>query len=168
MRKEVEIKFYELYYEYSAQLKYHVYKILKDIDDSEDALQITWIKVCKALDDGVILTNPKNWLYTVATRTAYDVYRKKVVRQKFSAFSLSDTERAEQLQENYSVSIYPTMYEALKQILTKDLLYLIAAYQDGIQVMATNENVSYEKVENKIYRIRKRVKKIYKKVLTNM
>lgn len=76
--------FKELIEKYQVQLYYHIRKILLDHDDTDDALQNTFIKAWQGIYDFKQQSKIFTWLYRIATNEALAILRK---RSRFSFFS---------------------------------------------------------------------------------
>lgn len=75
---------------YSRILFAHLAKYINHREDIEDTLQIVWVKVWKGLENFRSESLLSTWLYTIATREAYNFYRKK----KMTAVELGDDNTA--------------------------------------------------------------------------
>ncbi len=62
---------------YQQRLYWHIRKIVIDHDDSDDALQNTFIKIWKGLENFKAESQLYTWLYRIATNEALNVLRQK-------------------------------------------------------------------------------------------
>lgn len=62
---------------YSRVLYSHLSKFCQNREDLEDLLQVVWIKAWKGLDQFRGDSKLSTWLFTIATREAYDRFRSK-------------------------------------------------------------------------------------------
>ncbi|HOZ86766.1 MAG TPA: sigma-70 family RNA polymerase sigma factor [Bacteroidia bacterium] len=69
---------------YQQRLYWHIRKIVIDHDDSDDALQNTFIKVWKGLGNFKAESQLYTWLYRIATNEALNVLRQKKKSQTTS------------------------------------------------------------------------------------
>ncbi|MCX7861499.1 MAG: RNA polymerase sigma factor [Bacteroidales bacterium] len=76
--------FKELIEKYQQPLYFHIRKILLDHDDTDDALQNTFIKAWQAIYDFKHQSKIYTWLYRIATNEALSILKK---RNRFSFFS---------------------------------------------------------------------------------
>lgn len=74
-------KFQTLYALYSNSMYMAAYKVLNHVEDAEDAVQLSLIKVIKNLDrvtaEELNDIRTKNFLMTITRNTAVDMYRKR-------------------------------------------------------------------------------------------
>jgi DNA-directed RNA polymerase specialized sigma24 family protein len=83
-----EERFNAFYQEHEARLRTRVRYLVRDYHQIEEVLQVTWIKVAVALPKTERATY--SWLYKIATRAAYDMWRAEGRRIKHTAFSLDE------------------------------------------------------------------------------
>jgi RNA polymerase sigma-70 factor (ECF subfamily) len=76
--------FKELIIKYQVPLYYHIRKIVIDHDNTDDALQNTFIKVWQAIYDFKQQSKLYTWLYRIATNEALTILRRN---KKYSLFS---------------------------------------------------------------------------------
>jgi RNA polymerase sigma-70 factor (ECF subfamily) len=62
---------------YKRRLYWHIRKIVVDHDDTDDALQVTFIKAWKGLDNFKQESQLFTWLYRIATNEALNTLRQK-------------------------------------------------------------------------------------------
>lgn len=62
---------------YQQRLYWHIRKIVIDHDDSDDALQNTFIKIWKGLENFKAESQLYTWLYRIATNEAINLLRQK-------------------------------------------------------------------------------------------
>lgn len=72
-----EQAFTQLVNKYQKRLYWHIRKIVIDHDDTDDALQLTFIKAWKGLDNFKQESQLFTWLYRIATNEALNVLRQK-------------------------------------------------------------------------------------------
>ncbi|MES2678864.1 MAG: RNA polymerase sigma factor [Bacteroidota bacterium] len=81
---------------YQQRLYWHIRKILIDHDDSDDALQNTFIKIWKGLENFKAESQLYTWLYRIATNEALNILRQK--------------------KKNQTTSLHPLEYELSKNL----------------------------------------------------
>ena len=69
---------------YQQRLYWHIRKIVIDHDDSDDALQNTFIKIWKGLENFKGESQLYTWIYRIATNEALTLLRQKQKRQTTS------------------------------------------------------------------------------------
>jgi RNA polymerase sigma-70 factor (ECF subfamily) len=62
---------------YKRRLYWHIRKIVLDHDDTDDALQVTFIKAWKGLDSFKRESQLFTWLYRIATNEALNILRQR-------------------------------------------------------------------------------------------
>lgn len=75
-----EVAFEKIIRKYNRILFAHLGRYLNQPEDIEDTLQLVWIKVWKGLEKFRGESLLSTWLYTIATREAYNFYRNRVVK----------------------------------------------------------------------------------------
>lgn len=125
---------------YSRPLFAHIGKYVNHKEDIEDILQIVWVKAWKGLQnfrgDSLLST----WLFTIATREAYNFYRSR----KPVSLELGDTEA------HYSVEKSDYTLDA-NTILAKlqSAMDILPDKQKEVFVMRYFEELSYDDMSQK-------------------
>jgi RNA polymerase sigma factor (sigma-70 family) len=70
-----KVAFEQLVHRYSRPLFVHLSKFIYNREDVEDLLQTVWVKVWRGLDNFRGESKLSTWLFTIATREAYNVFR---------------------------------------------------------------------------------------------
>ena len=73
---------------YQQRLYWHIRKIVIDHDDSDDALQNTFIKVWRGLENFKAESQLYTWLYRIATNEALNLLRQKQKKNTTSIHSI--------------------------------------------------------------------------------
>jgi RNA polymerase sigma-70 factor (ECF subfamily) len=81
------IAFKELIQKYQVQLYYHIRKILIDHEDTDDALQNTFVKAWQNIHNFKKQSKLYTWLYKIATNEALYILKRK---NRFTFFSKSE------------------------------------------------------------------------------
>jgi RNA polymerase sigma-70 factor (ECF subfamily) len=74
---EVHITSEEMYQTYYPRIYQRVYSLLRHREQAEDVTQESFLKAIRALPTLTTTDNLYNWLYTIATNTAYDALRRQ-------------------------------------------------------------------------------------------
>lgn len=74
-----QVAFEVMVRKYSRMLFAHLAKYIRSREDIEDVLQTVWIKVWRGLENFRGESLLTTWLYTIATREAYNFHRKSKV-----------------------------------------------------------------------------------------
>src|SRR2546421_4930855 len=74
---EVHITPEEIYQTYYPRIYQRVYSLLRHREQAEDVTQESFLKAIRALPTLTTRDNLYNWLYTIATNTAYDALRRR-------------------------------------------------------------------------------------------
>lgn len=77
-----------LLFKYRERLYFHIRKILVVHDDTDDALQNTFIKVWENLDHFESKSSLFTWLYRIATNEALAILKKRKREQKYDGSDL--------------------------------------------------------------------------------
>jgi RNA polymerase sigma factor (sigma-70 family) len=72
----------ELYREHRAEIYRYAYAVLGNHADAEDVTQTTFLNAYRALEQGVRLRKPLNWLLTIASNAIKQQFRQKQTRPK--------------------------------------------------------------------------------------
>lgn len=87
-----ETAFRELIETYQQRLYAHVFRLLGEHNDADEALQLTFIKAWKGLDNFREDSRLYTWLYRIATNEALNLLKQ---RKKLNSISMDDEEYAE-------------------------------------------------------------------------
>jgi RNA polymerase sigma factor (sigma-70 family) len=79
--------FEEIVIRYSRPLFAHLSRWVDIREDIEDLLQVVWVKAWRGLDNFRGESRLSTWLFTIATREAYNYHRSKKPRRMEGAFS---------------------------------------------------------------------------------
>lgn len=74
--------FEEIMSEYERSIFGYVLRLTANREDAEDITQETFLKVYNHLNSYDASRPFKTWIYTIATRTVYDLFRKRKVHQE--------------------------------------------------------------------------------------
>lgn len=155
--------FYHLYDKYHKLLYKYTYSVLKDHNDTEDALQISWIKIANNLAKIENQAERKivNFMITITKNSAIDIYNKR------SNGTISYDQNMDIAADNGFEEVYMSVdliefIDAIKLLndeYRKPLL-LKFTYGYSIKEIAEILNISETNVGTKIYRAKNTIKKI--------
>jgi RNA polymerase sigma-70 factor, ECF subfamily len=134
---EVHITPEEMYQTYYPRIYQRVYGLLGHREQAEDVTQDTFLKAIRALPTLTSRDNLYNWLYTIATNTAYDVLRR---RQCLTWSSLEASVLPVQDRSSDPHEHYPTQ-EAVRHTLA----HLPEGYQRAL-LMRVVEGYSFQEI----------------------
>ena len=166
--------FQKLISPYTTQLLNHAYRILKNREDAEDALQEAYLKIYKSLNAFEGHSSFKTWAYKILTNVCLDMLRKQ---KKTSETSLnvtnSDGEHEIEISDDtYSPEISAQKKAAFEAL--KDALEALGEDQKIVITLRDIDGLSYDEiaeitstgigtVKSRINRARVQLKKLLQK-----
>lgn len=153
---------------YNRFLKSYAYSILKNKEDSNDAVQETWIKALRHIDtfDQKKGRTYKSWLELVCKRTCIDVIRKRQTHNYFGHVEF----REEFMRKNYPTIERDIMYNEMKLDIEKVLnnskyvnlfRHLLNGHSSG--TLHRETGISESTIKGQIQIIRKLINKHFDK-----
>ncbi len=142
----------------------YIYRMVNNRDDAADLTQEVFIKVYKRLDSAKPATL-KPWLYTIATNTVYDFFRKK--RGTKESFIISDPEHPFETSDPFDAYIpleeRLDVEQALSKIKPEYRTVLLLFYRDqlSLEEMATTLGRPVNTIKTLVRRARIAVKEFY-------
>lgn len=135
-----KIAFEQIVRKYSRPLFAHIGKYVNHREDIEDVLQIVWVKAWKGLQNFRGESMLSTWLFTIATREAYNFYRSR----KPISVELGETEI------QYSVGKSDLTIDA-NEIIAKlhSAMDILPDKQKQVFVMRYFEELSYDDMSRK-------------------
>jgi len=138
--------FEELVSIYTKSLLNYIYRMLKNREDAEDALQETYLKVYNSLKNFEGNSSFKTWLYRIATNVCLDKIRKD---KKVNSQSLSQTteEGEYELQipdETYSPEISANKSAAMKAL--TDAVEKLSSEHRTVVTLRDMQGLSYDEI----------------------
>lgn len=135
--------FEELLFLYEKRIYNYIFKLIGQKQDSEDLTQEVFIKLYKNLGSINPDKNFKTWLYTIATNTIYDWFRRKARRPELfiidnegGLLETSDTELTYKIADNDSLK---QAFDNIKPIYKQVLLLF---YYQGFSYQEIGEILS--------------------------
>lgn len=86
-RKE---SFDSLYEHFAAAIYGFSYRLLGNSEEARDLTQETFFRLFQTMDGGLLIDNPKSWLYTVAANLCANQLKKKAQRRRGTGFTDSN------------------------------------------------------------------------------
>jgi len=159
---------------YTNQLLNHAFRILKNREDAEDALQDTYLKTYNSIKKFEGVSSFKTWLYKILTNACLDKLRKQK-RETTTSLYTTDEDGEHEINvadETYSPEIsaqksaaYAALKKALDTLSEEHRIAIIMRDIDGLTydeiAEATETNVGT--VKSRINRARSQLKKILQK-----
>lgn len=138
--------FEELISPYTNQLFNFAFRMLKNREDAEDALQETYLKVYKSLNSFEGNSSFKTWLYRITTNVCLDMLRKQK-RQTHQSLNTTDEDGEHEISipdETYSPEISAKKSAAM-DVLKKAMDNLNEEHKIAITLRDIN-GLSYEEI----------------------
>ena len=166
---EDQRKFEELYHKY-RQMMYHIaYRILLNVEDAEDVVQMAFLRIMNHLDD-IDEKNEqktKSYMSIVAQNLAYDVYRKKK-RDWEASFSYDEYEtlipdpNGQNFEDIDDGSEARRLAEAIKKLPPKyaDVVRLTYVHEFSSEKVGEILGISSDTVRQRLVRARKKLKEM--------
>ena len=164
-------KFEELYKKYRQMMYYVAYRILKSVDDAEDAVHMAFMRVINHLDD--IDENEeqktKSYLAIVVQNLAYDMYRKKkrdwTLSCSYDAFELYIQDpNGQDFEDIDDGSEGIRLAEAMKKLPAKYADVIRLTYMHGLHSEKVGEilGITSDTVRQRLVRGRKKLAELMK------
>lgn len=110
----------------------YILRLTGNTHDSEDLLQETFLKIYNSIKTYDTARPFKTWAYTIATRTAYDFFRKKKVRKELLTLDEEGPDETFEDPEAYNkIERLGDLEAALKKIKPVYQSVLLLYYQEG-------------------------------------
>ncbi len=135
-----KVAFEEIVRKYSRPLFAHLGKYIQQREDIEDILQTVWIKVWKNLHNFRGESLLSTWLYTIATREAYNFYKKR----KILSVELNSEEHFQVLD---NIDINMNASEILSKL--QNAIDILPNKQKEVFIMRYFEEMNYEEMSQK-------------------
>jgi RNA polymerase sigma-70 factor, ECF subfamily len=94
-RKEISVSHEERFYEHyiaplEKQMIHSIWRILRDADDADDAMQEALARIWKSLDRVKSHPNPKALILKICINSSYDILRKRIRTRRSEALAAVD------------------------------------------------------------------------------
>jgi len=157
MRKLTFENIYEDYYDLVVGVAQGVVKVRQD---AEDVAQDVFINVLKALDNGKVPKNVKNWIFTIAKNEAIDFATGKV-----NTVQIIDNIQTDSSIEDSKMdadTYYQAGYDIVSQMGEGFLFVYIYYYSNGYTTREISEEleISDNLVRQRLMKIKKELKKL--------
>lgn len=147
---------------YEKRIFNYILRMVQHNEDAEDITQETFIKVYKQLHTFDQSKNFKTWLYTIATHTAYDWFRRRRARREF--FVIDDPESSfETIGEDVAykeIEDKEVVGKALRGLKPLHQIILMMYYKDELtyEEIAGHLRIPLNTVKTHLYRAKRALK----------
>ena len=157
MKKLTFENIYEDYYDLVVGVAQGVVKVKQD---AEDVAQDVFINVLKALDNGKVPKNVKNWIFTIAKNEAIDF-----VAGKVNTVEIIDNIQTDTYEEDGKMdaeTYYQAGYDLISELGEGLLFVYIYYYSSGYTTREISEEleISDNLVRQRLHLIKKELKKL--------
>ncbi len=159
---------------YTNKLLNHAFRILKNREDAEDALQEAYLKIYSSLDKFEGNSSFKTWIYKIVTNVCLDMLRnqKKISKTSLNVTNEDGNQEIEIPDDTYSPDVSAQKKAALEAL--KDALNDLDDDHKIVITLRDIDGLSYEDIANitstnvgtvksRISRARMRLKKLLEK-----
>lgn len=147
---------------YKKLLHKYIFDILKNYSDTEDALQISWLKFANNINKIKEQTESKavNYLITIAKNTAIDIYNKKNNVVSVENEKITDIKYSNKYNDLYFYVELEDFKQVLKSIDKEYIDVLLLKYVYGYSIKEISEllHITETNVGTKIYRAKLMIK----------
>jgi RNA polymerase sigma factor (sigma-70 family) len=124
-------KFAVIYAEYSPVVYRLAYRWLGDREEASDLTQSVFLRLHLAFQDGIVIENPKTWLYTVAANLCRDSVRRRIKLRRIIKFEWVNRPRWDKPNTDEPQLGKASIKVALARMPERDQL-LLMLYQDDL------------------------------------
>jgi RNA polymerase sigma-70 factor, ECF subfamily len=148
----------QLYHDYHQPIRRYLNRLVSDRETAEDLCQETFIKALRHWNELEQVAVARNWIYRIATNTAYDYLRR---RRRLASTRLTDEHEVASAVETFDDAepVWAALKHLPDQYRVPLLLQIWAGYSLNDIAAALGCNVTT--IKTRVHRARLRFRQIY-------